>query len=145
MLFRSLILCRPLLLLPPDPPSIRDFSNESTLRMRWPKYWSFILLGCWASGHLRQALLGLKCPFFDNFFSVQLCHALKTRSMLTTPSPPPPILALNITVLFLIACLSALHSRLTRGVRPRLEGKPSTPLSCQVATGISWSSLCGLK
>ena len=36
-----LILCRPLLLLPPIPPSIRGFSNESTLRMRWPKYWSF--------------------------------------------------------------------------------------------------------
>ena len=36
-----LILCRPLLLLPPFPPSIRVFSNESTLRMRWPKYWSF--------------------------------------------------------------------------------------------------------
>jgi len=33
--------CRPLLLLPPIPPSIRVFSNESTLRMRWPKYWSF--------------------------------------------------------------------------------------------------------
>ena len=36
-----LILWRPLLLLPPIPPSIRVFSNESTLRMRWPKYWSF--------------------------------------------------------------------------------------------------------
>ena len=36
-----LILCRPLLLLPPIPPSIRVFSSESTLRMRWPKYWSF--------------------------------------------------------------------------------------------------------
>ena len=36
-----LILCRPLLLLPPIPPSIRVFSIESTLRMRWPKYWSF--------------------------------------------------------------------------------------------------------
>ena len=36
-----LILCRPLLLLPPILPSIRIFSNESTLRMRWPKYWSF--------------------------------------------------------------------------------------------------------
>ena len=34
-------LCRPLLPLPPIPPSIRVFSNESTLRMRWPKYWSF--------------------------------------------------------------------------------------------------------
>ena len=36
-----LILCRPLLLLPPVPPSIRVLSNESTLRVRWPKYWSF--------------------------------------------------------------------------------------------------------
>ena len=36
-----LILCRPLLLLPPIPPRIRVFSNESTPRMRWPKYWSF--------------------------------------------------------------------------------------------------------
>ena len=38
-----LILCRALLLQPPIPPSIRVFSNESTLRMRWPKYWSFSL------------------------------------------------------------------------------------------------------
>ena len=38
-----LILCRPLLLWPPIPPSIRVFSNESTLRIRWPKYWSFTL------------------------------------------------------------------------------------------------------
>ena len=36
-----LILCRPLLFLPPIPPSIRVFSSESSLRMRWPKYWSF--------------------------------------------------------------------------------------------------------
>ena len=38
---KHLILCRPLLLLPPIPPSIRVFSNESTLPMRWPKDWSF--------------------------------------------------------------------------------------------------------
>ena len=43
MPFSHLILCRPLFLLPPIPPSIRVFSNESTLRMRWPKYWSFSL------------------------------------------------------------------------------------------------------
>ena len=41
MPFSHLILCRPFLLLPPIPPSIRVFSNESTLHMRWPKYWSF--------------------------------------------------------------------------------------------------------
>ena len=38
---RHLILCHPLLLLPPVLPSIKVFSNESTLHMRWPKYWSF--------------------------------------------------------------------------------------------------------
>ena len=38
-----LILCHPLLLLPPTPPSIRVFSNESALCMSWPKYWSFSL------------------------------------------------------------------------------------------------------
>ena len=37
----QLILCRPLFLLPPNPPSIRVFPNESTLCMKWPKYWSF--------------------------------------------------------------------------------------------------------
>ena len=36
-----LILCRPLFLLPPIPPSIRVFSNESVLHIRWPKYWNF--------------------------------------------------------------------------------------------------------
>ena len=36
-----LILCRPLIILPPIPPSIRVFSNESALHIRWPKYWSF--------------------------------------------------------------------------------------------------------
>ena len=41
MPFSHLILCRPLLLPPPIPPSIRVFSNESTLYTRWPKYWSF--------------------------------------------------------------------------------------------------------
>ena len=41
MLSSHLILCRPLLLLPSIPPSIRVFSNESALRIRWPKYWSF--------------------------------------------------------------------------------------------------------
>ena len=41
MPFNHLILCCPLLLLPPIPPSIRVFSNESALGIRWPKYWSF--------------------------------------------------------------------------------------------------------
>ena len=41
MPFSHLILCHPLLLLPPIPPSIRVFSSETTLQIRWPKYWSF--------------------------------------------------------------------------------------------------------
>ena len=41
MPYSHLILCRPLLLQPPIPPSIKVFSNESTLRVQWPKYWSF--------------------------------------------------------------------------------------------------------
>ena len=41
MPFSHIIICRLLLLLPPIPPSIRVFSNESALHMRWPKYWSF--------------------------------------------------------------------------------------------------------
>ena len=41
MQFSQIILCHPLLFLAPIPPSMRVFSNESSLRMRWPKYWSF--------------------------------------------------------------------------------------------------------
>ena len=41
MPYSHLIFCHPFLLLPPIPPSVRVFSNESTLHMRWPKYWSF--------------------------------------------------------------------------------------------------------
>ena len=52
-----LILCRPLLLLPPIPPSIKILSNESTLRMRWPKYWRFSL-SISASNEQRQGQKG---------------------------------------------------------------------------------------
>ena len=52
-----LILCRPLLLLPPIPPSIRVFSNESTLHMRWPKYWSFSFSIIPSKEHPRTDLL----------------------------------------------------------------------------------------
>ena len=48
-----LILCCPLLLLPPIPPSVRVFSNESTLHMRWPKYWSFSFSISPSNEHLR--------------------------------------------------------------------------------------------
>ena len=57
-----LILCCPLLLLPPIPPSIRVFSNESTICMRWPKYWSFKILTK-SIFNLRLLILSLLTPY----------------------------------------------------------------------------------
>ena len=58
-----LILCHPLLLLPPIPPNIRVFSNESTLRMRWPKYWSFSFSVSPSSEH--QGLISFRMDWLD--------------------------------------------------------------------------------
>ena len=58
-----LILCRPLLLLPPNPPSTRVFSNESTLRMRWPKYWSFSFSISPSKQH--PGLISFRMDWFD--------------------------------------------------------------------------------
>ena len=63
-----LILCRPLLLVPPIPPSIRVFSNESTLCMRWPKYWSFSFSISPSSEHPR--LISFRMDWLD-LLSVQ--------------------------------------------------------------------------
>ena len=96
-----LILCRPLLLLPPVFPSIRVFSNESTLRIRWPKYWSFSFSISPSNEHpglisFRMDLLDLlavhgtlksllqhhssKASIFrcSTFFTVQLSHPYMT-------------------------------------------------------------------
>ena len=63
-----LILGRPLLLLPPIPPSIRVFSNESALHMRWPKYWSFSLSICPSNEH--PGLISFRMGWLD-FLAVQ--------------------------------------------------------------------------
>ena len=63
-----LIVCRPLLLLPPIPPSIRVFSNESTLRMRWPKYWSFRFRISLSNEH--PGLISFRMDWLD-FLAVQ--------------------------------------------------------------------------
>ena len=60
-----LILCRPLLLLPPIPPSIRVFSNESTLRRRWPKYWSLRFSIIPSKEH--PGLISLRMDWLDLF------------------------------------------------------------------------------
>ena len=64
----NLILCRPLLLLPPILPSIRVFSNESTLHMRWPKYWSFSFSISPYNEH--PGLISLRMDWLD-LFAVQ--------------------------------------------------------------------------
>ena len=58
-----LILCRPLLLLPPIPPSIRVFSSASTLHMRWPKYWSFSFSNSPSNEH--PGLISFKMDWLD--------------------------------------------------------------------------------
>ena len=101
MTSNHLILCCPLLLLPPIPPSIRVFSNESTLHMRWPKYWSFIFSISPSNEHpglisfrmdgldlleVQGTLKSLlqhhssKAPIFRRsaFFTVQLSHPYMT-------------------------------------------------------------------
>ena len=60
-----LILCHPLLLLPLISPSIRVFSNESTLRMRWPKYWSFSFSISPSNEHL--GLISFRMVWLDLF------------------------------------------------------------------------------
>ena len=99
-----LILCCPLFLLPPIPPSIRVFSNESTLHMRWPKYWSFSF-GISPSKE-QQGLISFRMDWLDllavqgtlknllqhhsskasilwcsAFFTVQLSHSYMTYSL----------------------------------------------------------------
>ena len=99
-----LILCRPLLLLPAIPPSIRIFSNESTLPMRWPKYWSFSFNISPSNEHL--GLISFRMDWLDllavqgtlknllqhhsskasilrcsAFFTVQLSHPYMTTAM----------------------------------------------------------------
>ena len=85
-----LILCRPLLLLPPIPPSIRVFSNESALHIRWPKDWGFRFSISPSNEHPRLGSLGTRKSFLQHhsskasilrrsaFFTVQLSHPYMT-------------------------------------------------------------------
>ena len=73
-----LILCRPLLLLPPIPPSIRVFSNESTLCMRWPQYWSFSFSISPSNEH--PGLMSFRMDWFDLPFQGTLKSLLQHHS-----------------------------------------------------------------
>ena len=88
-----LILFHPLLLLPPIPPSIRVFSNESTLRTRWPKYWSFSFRFIPSKEH--PGLIS---------FRMDLLDLLAVQGTLKSLSPTPQFKSINSLV------LSFLHS-----------------------------------
>ena len=91
-----LILCRPLLLLPPTPPSSRVFSNESTVCMRWPKYWSFSFNISLSNEH--PGLISFKMDWLD-LLAVQ------------ESSPIPQFKSINSSVLSLLysPTLTSIH------------------------------------
>ena len=98
-----LILCRPLLLLPPIPPSIRVFSKESALCITWPKYWSFSFNISPSSGH--SGLISFRMDWWD-LLAVQRTF----KSLLQHHSSKASILQLSA---FFIVQLS--HPYLTTG------------------------------
>ena len=108
-----LILYRPLLLLPPVPPSIRVFSNESTLRIRWPKYCSFTFSISPSNEH--PGLISFRMDWLD-FLGVQ--GTLKS-------SPTPQFKSINFSV------LSFLHS-------PTLTATHPLHMAIQFSNTIFW-------
>ena len=130
-----LILCCPLLFLPPIPPSIRVFSNESTLHMRWPKYWSFSFSISPSNEH--QGLISFRMDWLDllvaqgtlksllqqhsskasifrcsAFFTVQLSHPYMTTGKTTA-------LTRRTFVCKVMSLLSNMLSRLVLAFLPR--------------------------
>ena len=110
-----LILCHPLLLLPPIPP--RVFSNESTLRMRWPKYWNFSFSISPSNEH--SGLISFRMDGLDLLAvqgtlaaatakSLQLCPTLQPHSQQPTRLPRPwdsPGKNTGVSCHFLLQCL----------------------------------------
>ena len=88
MPYNHLILCRPLLLLPSIFPSIRVFSNESALRIRWPKYWCLSFSSSLSNEH--SGLISFRIDLFD-FLAVQ--------GTLKESSPTPQFKSINCSVL----------------------------------------------
>ena len=96
----NLILCRPLLLLPPVPPSIRVFSNESTLHMKWAKYWSFIVSIIPSKEH--PGLISFRMDWFGSPYSPMDSQDI---------SPTPQFKSINSLVLSFLhsSTLSSIH------------------------------------
>ena len=146
-----LILCHPLLLLPPIPPRIRVFSNESTLHLRWPKYWSFSFSIIPSKAHLPVIPL-------LRFLSSLICIVFHQSRSSFSFSKPGSLLApasvhsvpFSQTTLFLITpltlcCWSILGSILGSQLQSvyLLGGFPDHPslLLCAPVTPLSYPSL----
>ena len=109
-----LILCRPLPFLPPIPPSIRVFSNESTLCMRWPKYWSFSFSIIPAKKNprvdlLQNGLVGSPCSPRDPQESSSKLSSINHHILLSSctfimPSICPLVLAIIRIDFFIKSC-----------------------------------------
>ena len=134
-----LILCRPLLLLPPIPPSIRVFSNESTLCMRWPKYWSFSFSIISSKEH--PGLISFRMDWLDllavpgTLRSLLQHHSSKAsilrRSAFFTVQLSPPYMTTGKTIAltrwtFVGKAISLLFNMLSRLVRQAQNEGPST-------------------
>ena len=118
-----LILCHPLLLLLPIPPSIGVFTNESTLRMRWPKYWSFTF--SISSSIEYQGLISFRMDWLD-LLAVQ--ETLK--SLLQHHSSKASIL--RCSAFFIVQLSHPYDSKEPEGSRKRLS---SVQFSCSVMSG----------
>ena len=142
MLSSHLILCRPLLLLPPIPPSIRVFSNESALRMRWPKYWSFSFSITCSNEH--PGLISFRMDWLDLLIvqetlrSLLQHHCSKTsilwRSAFFTVQLSHPYMTTGKTIAltrwtFVGKIMSLLFNMLSRTVV--LDKTPESPLDCK--------------
>ena len=105
-----LILCRPLLLLPPISPSIRVFSNESTFGIRYPKYWSFSFSISPSDEH--PGLISFRMDWLD-LLAVQGTPQFKTsifRHSAFFTLPPQTKISVRLTLLFKIFLLNVLDS-----------------------------------
>ena len=103
-----LILCRPLLLLPPIPPSIRVFSTESTLRMRRPKYWSFSFSIIPSNEH--PGLISFRMDWLDLLQNGLIGSPCNPRDSQES-SPIPQFKSINSVVLSLLhsPTLTSIH------------------------------------
>ena len=142
------ILCCPLLLLPPIPPSIRVFSNESSLRMRWPKYWSFSFSISPSNEH--PGLISFRMDWLDRlavqgtlksllqhhsskasilqcsaFFTIQLSHPSMTTGKtiaLTRRTFVGKIMSLLLNMLSRLVMCSQIYEIAAQGKNPASPG-----------------------